>query len=68
VIKKLSIFFITLFLGTPIFAKSVDTAWVRVYSELDEIGGDSYGIAVDNDGNVYVTGYADSGGKPNFQS
>ena len=52
----LAIFFLTL----PAFAQTVDTAWVRRYngpgSDCDVVEGRS--LAVDGQGNVYVTGYS----------
>jgi hypothetical protein len=37
-----------------------DTAWVRRYSEAESLDDEPYGLANDNQGNVYVTGFSDS--------
>jgi hypothetical protein len=38
----------------------VDTAWVRRYNGPGGGGNGAYDLAVDDSGNVYVTGYSDS--------
>jgi len=37
-----------------------DTAWVRRYSEAESLDDEPYGLVVDNQCNVYVTGFSDS--------
>ncbi len=55
--KKLLILAILLVTGVPTFAQSVDTAWVRRYNgPLGYASDESRALAVDNYGNVYVTG------------
>ena len=49
--KRLLVLVFILSLTAPLFAQSVDTAWVRRYSS-----GEGYDLAVDRSGNTYVTG------------
>ncbi|MBS4015427.1 MAG: SBBP repeat-containing protein [Candidatus Latescibacteria bacterium] len=56
--KIVSVFFILM--CTVVFAQQVDTAWTRRYTSPSPTGSDyAYGLAVDSDGNVYVTGCHD---------
>ncbi|MDH4222737.1 MAG: SBBP repeat-containing protein [candidate division Zixibacteria bacterium] len=54
--KLLLVFFITFIVSLPLFAQSVDTAWVRTYA--GPAGGDDGAgpIATDIYGNIYVAG------------
>jgi hypothetical protein len=55
---------IILFANIPLFAQSVDTAWVRRYNGPGEIWGDydkAVAIALGGSGNVYVTGNSSGG-------
>jgi hypothetical protein len=55
--KKLIILAVLVFISVPVFAQSVDTVWVRRYNgPLDYAYAGE--IAVDDSGNVYVTGYS----------
>lgn len=57
-IKKLLILVALVFVCVPAFAQSVDTAWVRTYSPEKNGCNTAEDIAVDDSGNVYVTGFS----------
>ncbi len=52
---------IILCFALPLSAQPVDTAWVRIYNGDGNIADQAWGIAVDDSGNVYVTGQINSG-------
>jgi hypothetical protein len=54
--RKLIILIILLFMSTPVFGQSVDTAWVRTYNGPGNASDRASALAVDGSGNVYVTG------------
>jgi hypothetical protein len=60
--KKLFILAILALVTTPAFAQSVDTAWVRRYNGPGNGDDAANAIAVDDSGNLYVTGYSGGSG------
>lgn len=57
--KVLIIFLLAIFFALPLFAQSVDTAWVRKLAYLDN--SISQKVVIDDSNNVYVTGYISFG-------
>lgn len=62
--KVILVCLLVLFFTLPLFAQSVDTAWVRRYNGPDSAGEESRAIAVDGYGNVYITGHSDHNPNP----
>jgi len=54
--KKLIILIVFFCANIPVFGQSVDTAWVRRYNGPGNGDDGASAMAVDNSGNVYVTG------------
>ncbi|KPL24129.1 MAG: hypothetical protein AMS23_05940 [Bacteroides sp. SM1_62] len=55
-IKRLVLLVVMLLVSIPVFAQTVDTAWVRRYNGPADTTDEAYAVAVDGSGNVYVTG------------
>jgi hypothetical protein len=53
--------FIIFSLTLPLYAQAVDTAWVRRYDGLANLGDWSVAMIIDDSGNVYVTGQSYAG-------
>jgi len=60
--KFLLTFFLVLFFALPLFAQSVDTAWVRRYNGTGNGDDAANALTVDGAGNIYVTGASDGSG------
>jgi hypothetical protein len=56
--RLLLTFFLVLLFTLPLFAQSVDTAWVRRYNGPEDSTDVPHGLAVDGSGNVYVAGWS----------
>ncbi|MDH4223009.1 MAG: SBBP repeat-containing protein [candidate division Zixibacteria bacterium] len=59
VTKVIFAFFLTFFFALPLFAQSVDTAWVRRYNGTANRNDKVTDLTVDGKDNIYITGYSD---------
>jgi hypothetical protein len=59
--KVLLVCILVLFFALPLFAQSVDTAWVRRYNGTGNANDIPTAINIDDAGNVIVSGYSDGG-------
>jgi len=60
-LKKPLLLVLLILWSTPLFAQSVDTAWVRVYNGLANYWDEPRAMKVNASGNVYVSGICDAG-------
>src|SRR5574341_347760 len=65
--KFLFIFFFGIYLLPPSAFCQVDTAWVRYYNGTGDKTDEMRGLAVDDSGNVVVTGYSGDGARTGEQ-
>jgi hypothetical protein len=61
-IKRLTLLVVMFFVSIPVFAESVDTAWVRRYDGPASSGDSALAMAMDRSGNIYVTGFSTGNG------
>jgi hypothetical protein len=64
--KLILTFLLVLFLVLPLFAQSVDTAWVRIYNGPWGAPDEPRAMVVDSSGNVYVTGISNHNPNPPY--
>jgi hypothetical protein len=68
ILKLLLVFLLVFFFNLPLFAQSVDTAWVRRYDDTGNGDDRATGLVLDSAGNVYLSGYCEQNKSGNINT